>query len=281
MALPQRKNEPQVNQPNPGQVRSVKKVFGYGGENLGTGRTASNDDSHYSSLRPTVDSTFAESGYGRSDMMMQPTGLGGQTKEKKGANQPEEERISEEEETRAFHRQNTRRILGKQKLPTSLSSAKNLVAKTRVTTINSAAVSWQGPLWLTFQVPMAIFNIITLAMFGVVDSLATDNNNPFTWAVGKLTSAANSLVSMAGFSLADFATGIFFITTIAILAFGIASIFFLYLQYTMAGLKPLSGTHAGLKLGMLLLVILGYSIPIANMLPFVFLWMAVVWFYPK
>lgn len=255
-------------------------------------------------FKPTVSDDFKNSGYGQDERVLSAKNLADKTiqdakqsskftsrfnrrdsseEDLESANIAAENAENEEEAAAArdFYRQNARQKLGKQKLRAPLGKAKVLVARTRASTINSAAIAWQGPLWLTFQLPLALFNIITLAAVGAMDTVTAASSNPVAWVAGKLASAAAELASLIGVDFGGIALAMFFITEVAILGFGIMSIFFLYLQYKMALLEPFAGQHSGLKMGVLMLVILGYTIPIANLFPFVFLWMAVVWLYPK
>ncbi len=59
------------------------------------------------------------------------------------------------------------------------------------------------------------------------------------------------------------------------------SLFTALFQYELAFLKPLGGTHAGLKQGTFLTALIGCLIPIVNLFPLMALWMAAVWKYPK
>ena len=58
-------------------------------------------------------------------------------------------------------------------------------------------------------------------------------------------------------------------------------LFLFLLIYLVHLLKPLSGQKASLKIGMFLLAIIGYSIPILNLFPWFVPWALVVWRHPN
>lgn len=284
MALPQRKNEPQINQPEPGQTRRVQKHFNSDWEYLNKNKEASNDSSYSSPSHPTVDQSFTDTDFGRTGMIMQPTGLNAANESKISPEASKEASGGRESEGK-INEYGTKNMPIKpsffQSKAKMAERAKRNAARFKTSSINTAAMSWQVPLWLTFQLPLAIFNVITLAVVGARDAISANTDNPLTWIAGKLISAQDALLSLVGLNFIEISGGLFMITEMAIIGFGVMSILFLFLQYKMAFINPLSGQHSSLKLGTLLLVIVGYTIPIANMFPFIFLWMAVVWLYPR
>jgi hypothetical protein len=162
------------------------------------------------------------------------------------------------------------------------STALKLIAKTKASTINASIMVWGGSLWFTVQLPFAIISLIMLGIAGTVKG-ATQASGILGWAA----TVANKIVEGAAYivgidtSLTAISTSFFTVTYLLILAIGLICIFAAFLQYTLAFLKPLSGEMAGLKQGTFLLVLFGYSTPLLNIFPWILLWMAVVWKYPK
>ncbi len=158
-----------------------------------------------------------------------------------------------------------------------------LAARARATTVNAAAFSWGVPLWLFVQLPFAVFGTATLGVVGMLEQVtATATSEGFlTWAANVAKAAVTALAAVIGLDFAEIALSVFFVCYTVVLAVGLFTILSLYIQYTLGMLRPLSGNGEGLKLGMLLLAFIGYCVPVLNMFPFVLLWMAAVWVYPR
>ncbi len=162
------------------------------------------------------------------------------------------------------------------------SKALRLVARAKATSVNASIMVWGGSLWFTLQLPFALISLVMLGLAGVING-ATEANGILGWAAStaeKLIAGAASIVGIDA-SLTGISTSFFTVTYLLVLALGLLSIFAAFLQYTLAFLKPLSGEMAGLKQGTFLLVLFGYSTPLLNLFPWILLWMAVVWKYPK
>jgi hypothetical protein len=252
---------------DPGQTRRAREAdFSYLNE------SAANDPN------ASIDERFAENAY--QDNVLKPRGLGSEIKPKDVAYEDSPDYVTRR--ARKW-REATRQSLVGSKLPTSLTTAKAVASHARASAINASAFSWQFPLWLFVQVPFAVLSIITLAVVGAMDSLelAANEGGVLEWVINKAVEAAGALASFIGFDFMEMAMSLYFLSTFIILGIGILSILFLYLQYSIGLLRPLSGEAAGLKIGLLLLAIVGLSTPIANLFPFILLWMAAVWYYPR
>ena len=160
---------------------------------------------------------------------------------------------------------------------------KKIRGMTRATAVNVSVFAWATPLWLAVQIPAAIFSVIAFAISGVVNSFLSSSNilvSAAAWVADKALAGAGALFGL-DVNLIKMADGLFLITYVFVLAIGIFSLLAIYLQYTMAHLRPLSGEASGLKIGMLLLAVAGYGFPVLNLFPWALLWMAAVWKYPK
>jgi hypothetical protein len=87
------------------------------------------------------------------------------------------------------------------------------------------------------------------------------------WVVNKLTgwdpSSLAKLVDPGSWFMAFFAVSFFF----ALFTLGI-----IYFSYTFSRTNPLGGKGSGLKMGTLLLCLIGYFIPVLNLFPWFFFW---------
>ena len=140
------------------------------------------------------------------------------------------------------------------------------------------------------QLPLAVLSILSFGIVSGLDSLlTTDKTSGYASVLGWMAAKAAGIVATALDSIAkfiglDFAEIAFSIATafyMIILAIGFISILAVYFQYMASGLRPTTGRGSGLKTGALLLTIIGYSTPMLNIFPFIFLWMAAVWYHPK
>lgn len=188
----------------------------------------------------------------------------------------------------------------KQLLKKGPSKKKKMKAKVKVTRLNIAILSTGFSAWLVFQLPMAILSAV---MFGT--ALAIDSffellkTNPddglitaslkgafdlFMSGINKLSSVLSDISShLFGVDILAFfdPQTYFFITYAVLMGFFLIQLLIIYMLYLMARLNPLDGEGAGLKTGMLQLALIGYSIPILNIVPWFIFWTIAVWKYPK
>lgn len=162
-------------------------------------------------------------------------------------------------------------------------AARKVFARTRASTINMAAFVWAGPLWLTVQVPAAILSLIAFSIAGTINAFLSSSNilvSASAWIAEKSLAGVGMLFGL-DINLIKMADGLFLITYTFVLALGFLVLMSLHLHYTLSNLRPLSGEHGGLKMGMFMLAIIGYGLPLLNLFPWVLFWMAAVWKYPK
>jgi hypothetical protein len=158
-----------------------------------------------------------------------------------------------------------------------------LVVKTRVSAVNASVFAWVTPLWLGVQLPFAILSLVLLgitSMFSALINATGFVGNTIGWIASMLAEGVK-YISGIDINLARMSESFFLVPYVIVLAIGLLSLLIVYLQYTLALLKPLSGNHSGFKMGMFLLALLGYSVPVANMFPWVLIFAAVVWKYPR
>lgn len=161
-------------------------------------------------------------------------------------------------------------------------TASKLIAKTKASTVNASIMAWGGGLWFMVQLPFALISLVMLGLAGITVG-ATESSGILGWAAGAASKIVEGAAAIVGvdLSLTGISTGFFTVTYVLVLAVGLVTIFAAFFQYTLAFLKPLSGEMAGLKMGTFLIVLFGYSTPLLNLFPWIFLWMTVVWKYPK
>lgn len=169
------------------------------------------------------------------------------------------------------------------------------MARMRATTANIGIMSWAGFSWLFFQLPMAVLGLIAMAMalgleYFVGESIQAQNDPTFLSQVGELVRVAVGKVIktldagaefLFGFSFSAVPSYVFGAFYMLIIAYGIIVLFTMYLIYTFAFLRPLSGNGAGVKKGALILAVVGYSVPILNLFPWFLAWCLAVWKFPK
>lgn len=164
-----------------------------------------------------------------------------------------------------------------------LNKARLLLARNRATMINYSIFVWSGGTWMTVQLPFALLNLVAFGITLGVNALFQSSNkivSAAAWLADKVVSGVGSLLGF-DINLVQMADDLFLLTYILIFSVGVFTLFTIFLQYTLANLRPLSGQQSGLKLGMLLLAIIGYSVPLLNMFPWAIVWMVAVWKYPK
>jgi hypothetical protein len=163
------------------------------------------------------------------------------------------------------------------------------LARVRVTSANVWIASWAMFWYLTFQLPMAAISAAGLGIvYAVYEAIkAAPGGGYILPMVGKLIDSTSNIanavlkwaLSMYGI---DFDPILLFITPFALVfLLGLFQLILTWFVYSAMRINSLSGKAGGIKGLMFLLAGVGYAIPILNMFPLIFLWMAVVWIYPK
>ncbi len=161
--------------------------------------------------------------------------------------------------------------------------AKLLRAKLSASRVNVSVFSWGTALWSGVQLPAALFSLITFAISGTINAFLSSSNILISAAAWIAEKSLAGIGLLFGFDirLIEMSESLFLLTYVLVLALGFFTLMVIYLQYTMALLRPLSGEGAGLKMGMFILAIVGYSVPVFNLFPCALPWMWAVWKYPK
>jgi hypothetical protein len=274
MALPQRQDDGLQNQPNPGQVRRVKTTIN---DDFSYLNEAANEPSY----RAPTNERYAKTAY--QDNVLKPVGLG----RDEAAN--EAQRVNPDRDIGyatpgaprvAPKRSIYRQPLSKKSALSGKEALAEITGRARATTISIAAFSWGVPLYLV-QLLFALLSIFALGVVSGIDSLASTEGGFLSWVAGKVVTLAAEMAKFVGIDFAKIAMEVFTILYVIVLAIGMIMIAALYLQYKLGMLNPIFGKGSSLKIGMLLLTIIGLSMPLLNLFPFILLWMAAVWLYPR
>lgn len=294
--------------PIAGQGRSAKPYRGdgksgsnpdwEGGQERGPVSNQNNNTGRYS--RPTTDQNYAYEAF--REKIFGPLGLGNNATETD--NSESEETYTQEEQSEAAEEANqvisndrasARREAGtnnqtRRQLPKFNLLGGDVKAKVTASRITISNATWIVYTWFFVQLPLAVLSILSFGIVSGIDSILTTDkssgySNIFGWMAAKAASvvgtALSSIAKFIGIDFAEIAFSIALGFYVLILALGIITILTVYFQYIISGLKPTTGRGSGLKTGALLLAIIGYSTPMLNLFPFVFLWMASVWYHPK
>ena len=163
------------------------------------------------------------------------------------------------------------------------------LARVRVTSANVWIASWAMFWYLTFQLPMAAISAAGLGIvYAVYESITTNAAGRFLLPVIEsiVKSTSNELEALLKWALKLFGINfdpiLLFITPFALVfLLGLFQLILTWFVYSAMRINSLSGKAGGIKGFMFILAGVGYAIPILNMFPLIFLWMAVVWIYPK
>ena len=167
--------------------------------------------------------------------------------------------------------------------------ARYAAAKLKVSTINMWVGSWATFWYLSFQLPFALVSIAGLGMgaivyqtvASVIGETATNLVLKTLYATGASTAELIKSASELAFGF-SFDPIILFIAPFALIfMLGVFQLVLVWTIYNLAGIKSLSGERSGVKNTMFLIAGIGMVIPVLNLFPLIFLWMMVVWKYPK
>jgi hypothetical protein len=172
-----------------------------------------------------------------------------------------------------------------------VSIEKMALARVRVTTANAWIGGWAMFWYLTFQMPLAVISATGLGMaYAVYMSIVSGPLGfalPMVEGVIEYIAGPGSLLeAVTKWALSLFGINfdpmLLFITPFALVfLLGLFQLILTWFVYSAMRIKSLSGKAGGLKGLMFILAGVGYAIPILNMFPLIFLWMLVVWIYPK
>lgn len=134
-----------------------------------------------------------------------------------------------------------------------------------------AALSWTTWLWISVQLPFAIFSLITLGLWSWSEEV---------WYLNAPLGVVEWVLSWFGVQIEIFA-GLFFINWIIVMFIGSLAIGGVLIQFLLSLLHPLSGQAADKKIVCLICCFIGYAIPFANMFPWMWIYILIVMRYPK
>lgn len=168
----------------------------------------------------------------------------------------------------------SKKIAGTTLKKSGLNTSKRLLARTRVSAINSSIAAWTTFIYFA-QLVLALLSIIGLGLASAVTD-AVDSN----WIVSTVTTVLGKIADLLGL---DFGVigGLFLIPWALVMVIGLITLFTACIMYYFALINPLSGEGAGFKMGAFLLAIIGYAVPIANLFPWIYVFMFAVWKYPR
>lgn len=166
-----------------------------------------------------------------------------------------------------------------------------LWARARLTAVNGWVIAWAVFWYLSFQLPLALISTTGLGMTAVVyDRISGVAGGTITDYALKALIDADSLISISTITeaAAKFVFGVsfnpmfIFIAPFAItFLLGAMQLILTWFIYSAAGIKSLSGKSGGIKILMFVFAGVGYAFPFLNLFPLIFLWMIMVWKYPK
>lgn len=166
------------------------------------------------------------------------------------------------------------------------------LSRTRASAANTIILAWAAPLWISFQVPLAVINMIFLGLMAVVSEMLSANPDDgmvtsvlkaiFGGVVGGLSWIADKINDLTGWDLSVVNPGNFWaVTEMIMFGYMVFVIFLMYIQYKLFFLEPIWGKGGGMKFGALLFMAFGYLVPVFNLFPWFLVWSGAVWLSPK
>lgn len=166
---------------------------------------------------------------------------------------------------------------------------KNIKGMVSATRVNMTTLSFATPIWFSIQLPIALMAIMALGLAGAGEGVVnTLMEGKFTSIIyGIYDGATNVVEGVTGINLniienwTGFSNVLFGGLTMVVFFIGIFTLGFMAAMYTLSGVHCFMGKHAVLKSGTFIFALLGYLMPVLNILPWFMLWGIVVWRYPK
>ena len=180
---------------------------------------------------------------------------------------------------------------------------KNLVKGAGRTRAIKVTMRILGPLttfYFFVQLPLTLLGAVLFGMKSAIDTIfskaeITADAGFFTNLVNAVKNATITAVELgqkaidalsqffAGFDISTLFDPMtyFSLTYVIFVVIAFLQLLIVGLLYKLAMLEPLGGKGAGLKYGALMLALVGYSIPVVNIFPWVGLWIFAIWLNPK
>ena len=142
------------------------------------------------------------------------------------------------------------------------------IAAVRATISN---LSWASWVWGAAQVPFALFALMAFAFAAGWENIS--NGSGFIGSIiGAVTSALDTVVSLlTGYSFDDL-TSVFIVINSVVWLIGLGTILGMGLVYMLNGVHCVFGKGASIKIGCLMLALVGYFIPLLNIFPWAIFW---------
>lgn len=150
------------------------------------------------------------------------------------------------------------------------------VAHVKAAGITAEVFAWVGWWWLFVVVPFGLLSVVSLGIAGYLD----DPEGVIGNVIGAAGQVISSVASVFGIDFLNW-TALFMMTWIIVWTVYLFCLAAATLQYSLAGLHPLGGKGAGLKTSTFMFAVVASFIPVANLIPWIFLWVAAVFYYPK
>lgn len=152
-------------------------------------------------------------------------------------------------------------------------TAESLALKARAASVSIRVASVMTPLYLA-QLFFAILSLLAFSMAAGISAIIDGSY---------VLSSAVRAASWVGYDANSLGVsgGIFMLMYGLAQILGLISLGLALLLCKLSGFNPLSGKKSGLKQGLFLLAVMGYSLPISNLFPWVTLLLLAVWKYPK
>ncbi|MBY0538736.1 hypothetical protein K2P47_05070 [Patescibacteria group bacterium] len=147
----------------------------------------------------------------------------------------------------------------------------SLLARARGVSFGVVTMSWLVPIYLFWQVPMAMVGAIMLGL-----AMQIEANSFLSMVDGFM----QSFGSLFGYEYFD-AAGLGMLAVITAAVFGVVSACVACFTALLWGLHPLSGNAAGSKKATFLVGVVGACIPFINLFPWIIFWILVMMRHPK
>ena len=164
--------------------------------------------------------------------------------------------------------------------------ARKAFTHSRVTAVNFSILSWGMAVWI-LQFQLAVVGIVAFGGAGAIEAIQSNAAGKFVitgvdFVFETFTAAASTILGAnVSVGLLDSIETMVFISLALTWLTGLATLLAMGIQYEMFRMHSLYGEGAALKISAVILALIGYFIPIANLFPWFIFWCLAVWRYPK
>lgn len=158
---------------------------------------------------------------------------------------------------------------------------KNKLHRRKARIINNQIRVWYMFYWSTLNIFLALLSILGLTLISIVVGIASSENFLAQIATSVVGFISSGISGLLGINITNIGAMIFSFPYFLLIGINVLFMLLTGFLHKLAGNNPLFGRHGGAKIGSVIIMFIGISVPILNLFPWLLFWLAVISKYPR